>query len=100
MQKIIYIPTTKITDWNSFHRVFADIFSFPEYYGKNMNAWIDCMGDYVDEMTESTLVLRCDDGKEFQTKNPLQYTSLLECVSFLNTIFQEEKTSKQIILEI
>lgn len=29
----------------SFHEYFAETFGFPDFYGKNMDAWIDCMSD-------------------------------------------------------
>lgn len=42
---IVRVPATRIEDWDSFHDVFAELFGFPEFYGRNMNAWIDCMSD-------------------------------------------------------
>jgi len=44
---LVTIPVEKIKDWPSFHRVFQDTLGFPAFYGRNMNAWIDCM-TYVD----------------------------------------------------
>ena len=32
-----------LVDWDAFHDVFADVFGFPAFYGRNLNAWIDCM---------------------------------------------------------
>jgi RNAse (barnase) inhibitor barstar len=40
---IVRIDTTKIRDWASFHEVFSEAFGFPDFYGRNMDAWIDCM---------------------------------------------------------
>jgi hypothetical protein len=40
---IVRIDTRLITDWASFHDVFARSFGFPDYYGRNMDAWNDCM---------------------------------------------------------
>src|SRR5437868_6360315 len=42
------IPSNRITDWATFHRVCQQVFGFPDFYGMNMNAWIDCL-TYVDE---------------------------------------------------
>jgi hypothetical protein len=39
----IKIDTRRITDRMSFHDVFAQELGFPDFYGRNMNAWIDCM---------------------------------------------------------
>jgi len=38
-----------ITDWDSFHTECAQVFGFPEFYGRNMNAWIDCLSYLRDE---------------------------------------------------
>jgi hypothetical protein len=40
---LVRIDTRRIKDSSTFHDVFAEDFGFPEYYGRNMNAWIDCM---------------------------------------------------------
>jgi len=37
------IDCTNIRDWNSFHDEFNRVFTFPEFYGRSMDAWIDCM---------------------------------------------------------
>jgi|SaaInlStandDraft_3_1057020.scaffolds.fasta_scaffold37077_2 hypothetical protein len=43
----VNIDFNKIKDWASFHKVFAEVMGFPEFYGNN-NAWIDCMS-YIDD---------------------------------------------------
>ncbi len=48
MTKNISIDANGITDWDSFHDVFAKNFGFPDFYGRNMNAWNDCM-TYLDD---------------------------------------------------
>ena len=40
---VVRIPTSEIVDWESFHSVFQRVLGFPEFYGRNMNAWIDCL---------------------------------------------------------
>ena len=45
---VVKLDTRQIKDWDSFHDVFARVFGFPEFYGRNMNAWIDCMS-YLDD---------------------------------------------------
>ena len=39
----IRLQTKSITGWDSFHSEFAETLGFPDFYGRNMNAWIDCM---------------------------------------------------------
>ena len=40
---LVRIDTSNIRDWASFHDVFSEAFGFPDFYGRNMDAWIDCM---------------------------------------------------------
>ena len=42
------VPVDEISDWESFHRVVAKSLRFPPYYGRNGNAFIDCLRDIVD----------------------------------------------------
>ena len=39
----VLIDCRKIHNGPTFHAVFAEAFGFPAFYGKNMDAWIDCM---------------------------------------------------------
>lgn len=32
-------------EYNNFHKKMADIFGFPDFYGKNLAAFIDCLSD-------------------------------------------------------
>ena len=43
MQSVVTLPAEEITDWASFHSVCKRLFGFPDFYGRNMDAWIDCM---------------------------------------------------------
>ena len=43
----VRLPTSAITDWDSFHAICQETFGFPSFYGRNMNAWIDCL-TYLD----------------------------------------------------
>ena len=90
---IIRIPAGEITDWDSFHSVFQAAVDFPEYYGRNMNAWIDCMTSIDDPSSGMTSVavnagelvtLRIDDASDFQRRCPEQYDALIECAAFVN----------------
>lgn len=90
---IVKIPTQRITDWNSFHDVFSDVLSFPDFYGRNMNAWIDCMTSIDDESSGMSdifvnpgelLTLQIDEAPEFAQRCPEQYQALIECVTFIN----------------
>jgi RNAse (barnase) inhibitor barstar len=90
---VIAIPTDRITDWDSFHEVFQSAFGFPDFYGRNMDAWIDCMSDLDEPRSELTRVkarpgelvaLRIDDASDLRRRCPDQYTALIECSAFVN----------------
>nr|WP_080431816.1 barstar family protein [Burkholderia ubonensis] len=38
----VFVDTTKIADWPSFHRVFSQIFGFPAFYGNKEPLWSHC----------------------------------------------------------
>jgi hypothetical protein len=91
--KRVKIDTSRIRDWETFHDVFAEAFGFPGFYGRNMNAWIDCMS-YLDDpdsgMTEVTceegeyVVLELEGVKGFRKRCREQYDALIECSAFVN----------------
>ena len=39
---------SQINDWDTFQDTFAQALGFPGFYGRNMDAWIDCL-TYADE---------------------------------------------------
>jgi Barstar (barnase inhibitor) len=41
------LDTTTIVDWDTFHAASREAFGFPDFYGRNMDAWIDCL-TYLD----------------------------------------------------
>jgi hypothetical protein len=88
--RTIAIPVDQITDWPTFHDVFQRALGFPEFYGRNMNAWIDCL-TYLDDGLSTIalapgdhLVLRVDNPFEFRRRCPEQYGALIECVASVN----------------
>lgn len=71
-----------LTDWECFHSYFEETFSFPGYYGRNMNAWIDCMSDYC--YSEGPVCLHIDEAAAFKAANPAAFEALVECAAFIN----------------
>jgi hypothetical protein len=92
--KKVEIDGEQIKDWNSFHNYFKDKFGFPDFYGANMDAWIDCM-TYLDNQ-ESGMTSKIWAGKNelviFEIRNVNTfihncrevYDALIECSSFVN----------------
>jgi hypothetical protein len=89
----VKLDTSKITDWDSFHTVFASIFGFPDFYGRNMDAWIDCMS-YLDEPeagmstihapNNGVVVLELSNMREFRKRCPDLALAIEECSAFVN----------------
>ncbi len=93
MMMLVRIDTRRISDWETFHSVFAVVFGFPDFYGRNMNAWIDCMtslDEPCDGMTQihapqgGVVVLALDDVANFSERCPDQFTAIIDSVAFVN----------------
>ncbi len=87
------IECDRITDWPSFHDEFNRVFCFPTFYGRNMDAWIDCMSS-LDAPEEEMTSIHCEPGKvltvELENVKPFmarcseQYAAIIECSAFVN----------------
>jgi hypothetical protein len=107
MTRNIPIDASKITDWASFHDYFAPIFGFPEFYGRNMDAWIDCMS-YLNAPEEGmtsvhvvvgdVLVLNILGASDFKKRCPEIYDALIECSAFVN--YRRIETGEQAVLAL
>ncbi len=93
MYRLVRVDTTAITDWPTFHDVFTRAFGFPEFYGRNMNAWIDCMTSLdapehgltaVHAPAGGLVVVELIAMREFQTRCPELALAIQECSAFVN----------------
>lgn len=89
--QVVRIDTRRIQDWASFHAVFAETFGFPAFYGRNLDAWIDCMSSLDDPAAGMTtlaapggVALQLDYVDDFLLRCPTQYEALLDCAAFVN----------------
>lgn len=90
---VVSVPTDLIADWDTFHTVFEAKLGFPGYYGRNMDAWIDCL-TYADDEEAGMiaqpierggmLALRLDNADQFEKRCPEQYRAVIECAAFVN----------------
>jgi RNAse (barnase) inhibitor barstar len=86
----VRVQTKKITDWDRFHTVFAETMGFPDFYGRNMNAWIDCLTWPDDGMTWFTVApgelihLEIVDTKDFAKRLPEIFQAFIESTTFVN----------------
>ncbi len=97
--KKITIDTNKITNWETFHNIFKTIMGFPEFYGNNMDAWVDCMTSLrspEDRMTtvtldkEEILVIELTNVDDFKKSCFDQYQAILESSAFVNYRFSSK----------
>ena len=87
---IVRIDAGRIRDWEDFHSVFAQELGFPAFYGRNMNAWVDCMTSLDDPgsglttvrgAADDPVVLRLDDVDAMPAEI---YQALVESAGFVN----------------
>jgi RNAse (barnase) inhibitor barstar len=90
---IVELSGTELVGEVAFHDTFFRIFGFLEGYGRNMDAWIDCMS-YLRasdrHMTtlqigaSETLTLLIRDHVALRDRAPKQWLDLIECCAFVN----------------
>ncbi len=89
--KIISVPTSEITNWESFHDVMLRALKLPDFYGKNMDALIDCLTDAGEPETgmcgvaePGGICLHLSDARELKARCQDVFESLVELVAFVN----------------
>jgi hypothetical protein len=88
----VRIITEDIQDWTSFHQEFKRAMELPDFYGMNMNAWIDCL-TYLDEgdgMSRFHLAagvmlhIEIPDAAGFKSRWPEIFEALVDCTAYVN----------------
>jgi len=104
---IVSVDCERIRDWKSFHDEFSTVFGFPKFYGRNMNAWIDCLtsldspGDgmrHVDAEQGHVLTLQLENVVPFREQHPDLYAAIIECAAFVN--WRRIETGQSAVLAI
>ncbi|HET7831530.1 MAG TPA: barstar family protein [Gallionella sp.] len=92
----ITIDFSRIKDLSSFHSAFKETMGFPEFYGRNMDAWIDCMSCIDDpDAGMSAVTVKSDESLEIVLLSietaikscPDVFQGFLKCVAFVNQRF-------------
>ncbi len=87
---IVDISMSQITDWDTFHDTFSAALGFPDFYGRNMNAWIDCLSYEDDGITAfrvepgDVLTLQLHDCKPFRARCPETFEAIVDAAAFVN----------------
>ena len=101
------IHARNIRDWDSFHDEFDRVFGFPDFYGRNMDAWIDCLTslDCADDGMTSihvkpggVLTLEIADAEYLKKECPEKYDALIECAAFVNWRRMERRNAPVVAL--
>jgi RNAse (barnase) inhibitor barstar len=88
----VRLDGSAIVDWDSFHTICAREFGFPDFYGRNGNAWIDCLS-YINEgdgMSRFVLkpgeLLRIEvaESEIFRERHPEILQALVDWTGFVN----------------
>ena len=91
--KLVLIDGRRVVDEPTFHSEFAKALGFPATYGRNLDAWVDCvstMRDGSGRMTSlhlsanETLVLQVDHVGAFVTHAPKLFAALHDLAAFVN----------------
>ncbi len=87
---IVLLDSGDLQSFPSFHDTFQREFGFPDFYGRNMNAWIDCMTS-LDEPNDGLTSVHCAKGDLVTVclANAGQipadvFEALNECAAFVN----------------
>jgi hypothetical protein len=81
-----------ISDWDSFHKKSKETFGFPDFYGMNLNAWIDCLtylrdGDGMSKFhlaENEKLQIEVTSTNRFFKRFPEIFGAFVECVAAVN----------------
>ena len=93
IESVVQIDCSEIHDWESFHDVFANAFQFPPFYGRNMDAWIDCLSSIdtpEDGLTGihvepgEVLTIELSNVESFRERCPDQFQAIIDCAAFVN----------------
>ena len=88
----ITLDLETVVDWKSFHDVCARMLGFPEFYGRNMDAWIDCLS-YLEERDGmcsyklnpgERLDIVLPNFQKFSREYHEIFAALLECTAIVN----------------
>ncbi|RJG05168.1 barnase inhibitor [Noviherbaspirillum cavernae] len=104
----VTLDGTAITDWDAFHRQCRTAFGFPDFYGRNMSAWIDCLSGLRDDDGMSGFSLAADEVLHIEVLHSLVLRreapeilgALEECTAEVNERYTDsgEKTALSLVL--
>lgn len=100
----VVLDGTKLTTWEEFHDEYATTFGFPAFYGRNRDAWIDCLTDidggltHADFQTEADLLISIENSSTWVTRAPGMVTEFVQLVEEVNLRFKEAGLAKKLVV--
>jgi len=101
----VRMVTAQITGWDDFHETSKALFGFPDFYGRNMDAWIDCMSSLDEEGMTGCLLsdggeLRVEviETEEFSRRLPEIFGAFIECTALVNRRYLDSGRSIRVAL--
>lgn len=102
------INGAKIVDWNSFHDECQQAFGFPDFYGRNMDAWVDCLSYLrdADGMTrfhlqaKETLKIEILEAEKMRAQVPDILEEITFCIGGINERYEDygEEPALELVL--
>jgi hypothetical protein len=98
--------TSDVIDWDTFHAVSRQAFGFPDFYGCNLNAWIDCLTylDLGDGMSRyqlaegEVLTIEVRGAANFAERMPEQALALVSVTAAVNERYIERGKPPALVL--
>ena len=100
------IDTKAINDWDSLHTVCQQAFGFPDFYGRNGDAFIDCLSYLADDSGMTRFVLKpgeiltvqLPNADGFAKRAPEQALALLVWIGDVNARYTEDGQPPPLVL--
>jgi hypothetical protein len=86
----VEVDAAAIKDRGSFYTKFSEAFGFPDVWGRNGDAWIDCMSRLDEDFSKvrvakgDLVLLHVVNGGALKTSAPEILSDLFEMVAFVN----------------
>jgi hypothetical protein len=100
----VTLDTKAINDRASLHTVCQEAFGFPDFYGRNGDAFIDCLSHLDGDMSRftlkagETLIVELPDAYEFGKRAPEQAAALLGWIGDVNARSIERGEPPRVLL--
>ena len=104
----VRLDTAAMSDWPGFHAEFRRALGFPDFYGANLGAWIDCMSYLRAEdaagmaavtlAPDEVLWLEIPNAERWREQVPEMAAALWDCAAFVNRRYVDHGESPAVAL--